>query len=197
MTTINRASTLDQAIATSAKHAIDALIYLDKASSKAGDAITSAMGAIVTAAAASGLPKTEKGIKYLMEHVRTCQVFLDAVAEGMLLQKTVTEYAQGVGRAFFHGCEWSANLKNDATYALPWGKAKPKAATAEGATEVDGETTLAGKAKPGKVKAITRDDAFETARMLLDQLRKLHLDSVASDVLDVLLEELEGFTETI
>lgn len=193
--TANRATTLDSAIAASATKTIAALVAHDKAASKASEAIAKAMGDIVRAATASGLPRNEKGVKYLMQHVRECQTFIDAVAEGLILSKTITEYAQGVGRAFFHGCEWTPRLKNDSSMALPWGKAKAKAS--EGGTEVDGETTMAGKAKPGKVKTVSKDDAFTTARTLLAQLRALNLTAVAADLLDVMLEELEGFSETV
>lgn len=192
--TANRATTLDSAIAASASKTVAALIAYDKAASKASEAIAKAMGDIVTAATASGLPRNEKGVKHLMQHVRECQTFIDAAAEGLILAKTITEYAQGVGRAFFHGCEWTPRLKNDPSMALPWGKAKPKAS--EGGTEIDSETTMASKAKPGKVKTVSKDDAFATARLLLSQLRALNLSSVAADILDEMLE-VEGFSETV
>lgn len=190
-----RGATLEAVVDAQASLVLHALEEFDGASAKFSDALRAAMNSMVKAAVTAKLAKTEKGTKYLIELVRNAQPFVDAVAVGLILKATLNDYAQGVGRAFFHGVEWTPRLKNDKTMGLPWGKVKATAPATEGATEVDGETTAKGKAKPGKVATVTKDQAFETARTLLAQLRALNLIEVAADVLDVLLEELEGFEE--
>lgn len=196
MSTSFKATNILSAIKADAKAIVGAFASLDKAASKTRDTVSAHINHMISVAREGGLKAEEPSVKWLQQTIK--DAFAEAIAVGMMEAKTVTEYAQGAARAFVHNVEWTPTLKNDPTMALPWSasKVKAKAAPAEGATEVDGETTAKGKQKPGKVKAVSKEDAFATARTLLAQLRALNLSSVAADILDDMLE-VEGFSETV
>lgn len=108
------------------------------------------------------------------------QVVLDIVASGAMARKTFTEYAQSAKRALHYGVPFTADLKNKPEYALPWGKAKPA------------DTT-----KAGKVSTTSRDELDKTLSKALAQARILGLTEFAAAVLDLALESLDGFKETV
>lgn len=167
---------------TQARAVVTALKSFDAAASKTSAQITLAFQTMVDAAIKAGVTKDEKGVKAFMKDIREAEAFTDAVAIGLMEKKTVTEYAQSAGRAFFHNVPFTANLKNDKDMGFPWGKAGK------------GDTDSAGKA--GKVESTTREDLDATARKLLKQMRLLGLIELAASTLDVLIEGLDGFTET-
>ena len=173
---------LTPSINKSAQSILKATKTFDGASSKFYADLSRVMNSeILVAVRKSGLPKTEPALKALKAQIRGCQPFVDAVAIGLLERKTVTEYAEGLARAYFHEVDWSASLKNNPEMALPGSKAGKGG---------DG----AGKA--GKVESTTRKDLDDTARKFLKQARLLGLTGLAADVLDVLVAGLDGFTET-
>lgn len=168
---------------TQARAVITALKAFDTAAAKTSAQINLAFQTMVDAAIKAGVTKDEKGVKAFMKDIRECEPFEEAAALGLMEKKTVTEYAQSAGRAFYHGVPFTANLKNDKTMGFPWGK-----------TSKEGEAKTAGKS--GKVESTSREELDKTARKLLAQMRILGLNALAAETLDVLLEGLEGFSET-
>jgi len=153
----------------------------DKASAKLRDVTQAAFQHAIDSATVAGVTRDEAGTKHLMATIRGAAPFVEAISLGMLERKTVTEYAQSAGRAFFHGVPFTANLKNEPDMALPWSKAKP---TAEAE-------------KAGAVTSTSREALDQTGRKWLQQARLLGLTGLAADTLDLWLQTLDGFTETV
>ena len=112
--------------------------------------------------------------------IRDSQAVIDLVAKGACERKTFTEYAQSAMRALHWNIPFEASLKNKPELIIPGGKAK---------------TSDVGKAGP--VTSITRDAADKTLSKALAQYRALGLTEFAADLLDVAIDSLEGFKETI
>ena len=125
--------------------------------------------------------KSEQSVKAMGQAIRDSQVVVDLVATGAMEKKTFTEYAQGAMRALHYGVPFAADLKNNPDMALPWGKAGKGGATA----------------KSGKVSTTTRADADKTLSKALAQYRALGLTEFAASILDLALDSLDGFKETI
>jgi hypothetical protein len=186
---------LDSAIEAAAVRTIDALVSVDTAASKASATIALAFQQVCDAAYAVGIAKDQKGIDALGSAVRNCQTFTDAVASGLIEKKTVVEYAQGVMRAVFHGVPWTARLKNDPAYKLPWGKVsapKPKQATETASNALD--------AKPSAIGAPADEQAARD--FIAGQLRTLvAYGNKHMKVLDLttrdLLPQLDKLAQTI
>ena len=153
----------------------------DKAASNFADQLSRTMNAYVDACrVAPGVGKDQESCKAVQKAIKNADAFVRAVSDGLLESKTVTEYAQGAARALHYGIEWTANLKNDPTKALPWGKA--------------GKGGGAGKA--GAVTSTSREDLDKTLSKAIAQARILGLTEFAAQVLDVAIESLDGFKET-
>lgn len=166
-----------------AKSVVSALEHFDKATSKCTAQITMAFQLMCDTASVAGVKRDEPSIKAFMSEIRNTEAFLDAVAVGMLESKTVTEYAQSAGRAYFYNIPFAPDLKNKPEHALPWSKAgKGKKHGAE-----------AGEA--GKVQTTDRAELDKTACKLLAQCRMLGLNGLAADLLDVLVAGLDNFAE--
>lgn len=166
-----------------ARAVVSAFEGFDKAASKFTGQVTIAFQMMCDTASVAGVKRDEPSIKAFMSDIRNTEAFVDAVAVGMLEQKTVTEYAQSAGRAYFHNVPFTADLKNKPEYALPWSKAgKGKKHGAE-----------AGEA--GKVQTTDRAELDKTACKLLAQCRMLGLNELAATLLDTLIESLDGFKE--
>ena len=173
---------------------IGALAEFDMAGATLASANKATVQSMVDAATKAGVKKEQGAVEWFGRTIRECEAFVDAVAEGMIEKKTVTEYAQGAMRAFYHGTEWTPRTKNDPAMALPWGKAKApgaKVSTAVGENASAGakaaETVAMGKALPDAA-------LHELLRTTLKALRARNLNEVAAEVLDACLE-LEGFKE--
>jgi hypothetical protein len=176
---------------------------LNKASSRYSEDVAILMQAHVDACTVAAIPKTEDGCKAIARSImqgmtevirknlpKTAGVSRKDAAEmdassvwtlSPIPRKTVVEYAASAQRAFFHGVEWSAGLKNDPAYGLPWGKA--------GKTE----TTT----KAGPVQTTTNEGMFETLYKALAQARMLNRTEFAGALVDVCHEWLaaDGFKE--
>ena len=152
----------------------------DKAAGKLSNTVDSTMQRFVDHVAVT-IGRDEKACKALQKAVGDSQVVIDTVAAGIMEKKTFTEYAQSAARALHYNVPYAAALKNDDTKKLPWSK---KAAT----------TTTA---KAGKVTSTTRDELDKTLSKALAQARVLGLTEFAADVLDLALDRLEGFKETV
>jgi hypothetical protein len=124
--------------------------------------------------------KAEASVKAMGKAIRESQTVVDLAAQGACEKKTFTEYAQGAMRALHYGVPFSADLKNNPEMGLPWGKA--------------GKTSTA---KAGKVTSTSRTDLDKTLSKALAQARALGLTDFAADVLDLCLDSLDGFKETV
>jgi hypothetical protein len=112
--------------------------------------------------------------------VRESETVAALVASGVFEKKTFTEYAQSAMRALHWNVAFEASLKNNPEKSLPWGK---------------GKTSDVGKAGP--VTSITRDAADKTLSKALAQYRALGLTEFAANLLDLAIESLDGFKETV
>ena len=187
---------LESAINAQASYVITALDVFDAASVTFANELRGAMQSMVDAATKSGLKKDETAVTAFGNMVR--DAFVDAIAEGMIERKTVTEYAQGCMRAFFHGVEWSASLKNATDMRLPWSKAPAKAG-AKASTVIGTNASAAAKAAETVAttsKALPRPQLDALLRTTLKALRDAGLVETAAEVLDVFLE-IDGFTESV
>ena len=163
-----------------AQRVLEATVAGDEAISMMRDAIGCAFQGYLDEACTT-LDRSEASCKALMAEIRGAQCFVDAAAIGLLEKATISNYAQGAARAFFHGVPWTAAMFRLPEYALPWsGKAKESAA----------------KAKPGKVQSTTRKDLDKTICALLQQARLLGLTEFAAEILDLALDSLDGFEES-
>jgi hypothetical protein len=152
----------------------------DRASANFADQLSRTMNAYVDACrVAPGMDKGKESCAAMQKAIKNADAFVRAVADGLLESKTITEYAQGAARALHYGVEWTANLKNDPTKALPWGKAGK-----------------GGASKAGKVTSTSREDLDKTLSKAIAQARMLGLTEFAAQVLDVAIESLDGFKET-
>ena len=152
----------------------------DKAQSKLSTTVESTMQRFVDHVSVT-LGRDEKACKALQKSIADSQVVIDTVAAGIMEKKTFTEYAQSAARALHFGVPFAASLKNDDTKKLPWSK---KASTS---------TTQ----KAGKVTSTTRDELDKTLSKALAQARALGLTDFAADVLDLCIDRLDGFKETV
>jgi hypothetical protein len=79
-----------------------------------------------------------------------------------------------------YSVEFAPSLKGNDAYKLPWSKKSTS------------------KIKPsGTVTSTSREDLDKTISKALAQARLLGLTEFAATVLDVCIERLEGFTETV
>lgn len=156
----------------------------DKTAGKALEKLTSIVNreiqAHVDAWVFAGNDRGQASCNALGKSIRDAQAFIDIVATGAMDKKTFTEYAQSAMRALHWNLPFSADLKNDSSKILPWSKAADK-----------------GKAKSGSVTSTSRTDLDKTISKALAQARALGLTEFAADVLDLCLDSLEGFKETV
>jgi hypothetical protein len=167
----------------SAKALLSATNGLDNATAKFSSAVSSNLQQYLDACAMSGIERDQKGCATIGKAVRENEVMIKAWQfDGTLLQKTVTEYAQGMMRAYFHNVPFTQGLKNDPEFKIP---------------SADGTVKGGNKIKTGgKVQSTTRAELDKTIQKLLVQARLMGLNEFAADVLDVCLDSLEGFKET-
>ena len=104
---------------------VDALESSDRAATTYASVLSEQIDAYISACYDAGYEKNEVDASWVKYEIVNCPAFVDAIASGLLLEKTVNEYGNGAMRAFFHGVPWSASLKNDPSFKLPWVKAKP------------------------------------------------------------------------
>jgi hypothetical protein len=169
----------------------------DRATGKATESLTAVvsrtMNAYVDQARAS-MAVNQESTESLMAAIRAADAFQKAIAVGFLQRKTVTEYAQGAGRAFAHGVEWTPRLKNDPAMALPWSKTAEKTAektATETSTDVGGDPSPGGAATAGNPDLTIRGQAL----CLLKSLRARGHAEAAAGVLDAMLTAYPEFVE--
>jgi hypothetical protein len=150
-----------------------ALIAMDKQAAKTSATIAVAFNAYLDAVRGTDLSKDQKGVEALMTEVRECEAMQDMVAVGLVSRGTVVMYAQGLGRAFFHGEAWFPRAYQSEDKgglpALPWSKG----ATAKPATaKADKPATDKGENKEQKASAPA--DAAEARALIAKQLEMIH-----------------------
>lgn len=152
----------------------------DKAQSKLSQTVCTTMQQFVDHVAVTR-GRDKAACEAMRKAIGDSQVVIDTVAAGIMEKKTFTEYAQSAMRALHYNVPFAPSLKNDKEKALPWGKATGATATP----------------KAGKVTSTTRDELDKTLSKALAQARALGLTDFAADVLDIALERLDGFKETV
>jgi hypothetical protein len=125
--------------------------------------------------------RDEKACKALQKAIGDSQVVIDTVASGAMEKKTFTEYAQSAARALHYNVPFEASLKNNKDMSLPWSK----------------KGQAQGMPKTGTVTVTSRTELDKTLSKALAQARALGLTEFAANVLDLALDSLEGFTETV
>ena len=123
----------------------------------------------------------EASCKALQKAIVDCDTVSKAILNMHVERKTMIEYAQSAARALHFGLEFSPSLKNDSTLALPWSK--------------KGKST--GTTKTGGVTSTSRTDLDKTISKALAQMRILGLTELAADTLDLMIDRLDGFKETV
>lgn len=124
----------------------------------------------------------EASCKAMQKEIRECETVLNIVASGAMEKKTFTEYAQSAARALHYGVAFEASLKNNDEFKLPWSKS----AGAKSDPKVS-----------GKVQSTSRAELDKTLSKALAQARILGLSEFAADILDLCLDRLDGFSETV
>jgi hypothetical protein len=122
----------------------------------------------------------EASCKAMQKEIRECEAVLNIVASGAMEQKTFTEYANSAARALHFNVPFEPSLKNNPDFKLPWGKKS-------------GDKTKGA----GPVQSTDREALDKTISKALAQMRILGLTELAADTLDLMLERLDGFTETV
>jgi hypothetical protein len=165
---------------TFAKTIVGEYKKFDKAQTKLSTTVETTMQKFVDYVAVT-LGRDEKACKALQSAIRDSQIVIDNVALGIFEKKTFTEYAQSAARALHYNVPFTAALKNDDSKKLPWSK--------------KGGTTATPKA--GKVIKTDRAELDKTISKALAQCRALGLTDLAADMLDLCLDRLDGFKETV
>lgn len=166
-----------------------ALESLDGAASKCADAIQATMMAFIDEVYIATGKRDEATCKALGKAIRESQVFIDAVAQGMIEKTTITNYAQGAMRALHYNVAWAPRLFQDSDMRLPWSK-KPAAEKAEG---TKGSATDAKKA--GKVQTTTDKELLDTMRKAIQQARLLNRHLTVGLLIDAAQEIDAEFKE--
>ena len=161
-----------------AKVIIDATKKADTAFAKLSDTIQITMQQHVDDFAIN-VGHDKKACTLLRDSIVDSQVVIDAVAIGLMEQKTFTEYAQSAMRALHFNVEFSPALKNNKDYKLPWSK----------------KTSTSTDKKAGKVEVTTIESLFETMRKAIKQTRLLNLSLQTGLLIDVCLELDPEFKE--
>jgi hypothetical protein len=118
--------------------------------------------------------------KAMQKTIMESEIVKESTKETIVKRKTWVENAQGAQRALYFGIPFTTDLKNNPDYVLPWGK---KSTPAE--------------QKAGTVTTTTRAELDKTLSKALAQARLIGLTEFAADMLDLALERLDGFTETV
>lgn len=152
----------------------------DKAQGKLSTIVDTTMQRFVDfVAVTSG--RDEKACKALAKAIGDSQVVIDVVASGAMEKKTFTEYAQSAQRALHYNVPYAASLKNNKEMSLPWSK----------------KGQAQGSPKAGIMTTTSRTELDKTLSKALAQARTLGLTEFAANILDLCIESLDGFTETV
>jgi hypothetical protein len=152
----------------------------DQAQAKLSEVVETSMQQFVDHVATT-MGRDQKACEAMRKAINDSQVVIDTVAQGIMEKKTFTEYAQSAMRALHFNVEFAPSLKNDETKKLPWSK--------KGSSNTS--------AKSGKVTNTSREELDKTLSKALAQARILGLTEFAANVLDLAIDSLDGFKETV
>lgn len=159
-----------------ARKVLSALEKGDQATIKASQQVAIVFNQFVDAARVDeSIQKDAKGAKSVGAAVR--EAFTDFVAIGAIQKTTVSNYAQGAARAFFHNVEWSARLFMDPALAIP------------------SATTGKTRANAGSVKTTDSKAIVKTLTKALEQARLMQNDALAAGIVDLIIEIDPEFKE--
>ena len=166
-----------------AKSFLKSLAGMDSAAGKFSAAISGTLQQYLDACSVSGIVRDHAGCAAIGKAVRENELMVKAwFHDGTLQQKTVTEYAQSMMRAYFHNVPFEQGLKNNPEFKIP---------------AANGDTRKpAGPKAGGKIQSTTRAELDKTICKMLTQARLMGLTEFAADVLDLCLDGLDGFKET-
>ena len=167
----------------SAKSLLTATANLDHATAKFAGLVSLNLQQYLDVCSMAGVMRDQKGCAAIGKAVRENEVMVKAWEfDGTLQRKTVTEYAQGMMRAYFHNVPFTQGLKNDPDMIIP---------------KANGDMSKqTGPKAGGKIQSTTRAELDKTICKLLTQARLIGLQDFAADILDVCLDGLDGFKET-
>ena len=138
----------------------------------------------IDACVVRGMQRTEASCKAIHAEIMTAfkeDIKTDETPDGIWKRSTVSNYSQGVQRAFFHDATWSTRAfqseKNGGLPSLPW------------------SNKAGAPIKTGSVKETTVPALIETLRKALEQCKLLNRDSIHGALLDVCVEIDADFKE--
>lgn len=141
---------------------------------KFNDKVKALFNAWLDAARAAGVPRDEAGCKALRRAFVEHEVIARGVVEGVWLRSTITNYAQGAMRAFYHGAEWSARAfqseDKGGLPALPWSTQPKGAASAPAKAKA---ANKGDKAADKASEATAPNDEAEARAFIVQQLSML------------------------
>lgn len=166
-----------------ARGIVNAAKAFDSAGLKFAGAVAASIQAYLDSCTVAGIVRDIKGCEAIGKAITENETMVKAwFHDGTLEKKTVTEYAQGAKRAYFHNVPFTQGLKNDPAFKIP---------------AANGDTRKpAGPKAGGKIQSTTRAELDKTIVKMLTQARLMGLTEFAADVLDLCLDGLDGFKET-
>jgi hypothetical protein len=152
-----------------------------KANERFGELVCAEMNKFIDAVRLALPGKVDQAAcKAMQKTIMDSEIVKESTKETIVKRKTWVENAQGAQRALYFGIPFTTDLKNNPDYVLPWGK---KSTPAE--------------QKAGTVTTTTRAELDKTISKALAQARLIGLAEFAADMLDLALERLDGFKETV
>ena len=154
---------------------------LAKANDRFGELVCAEMNRFIDSVRLALPGKVDQAAcKAMQKTIMESEIVKDSTKETIVKRKTWVENAQGAARALYFGVPFTTDIKNNPDYVLPWGK-----------------KSTPEQQKAGKVTSTTREDADKTLSKALAQYRLIGLTGFAADMLDLAIERLDGFTETV
>ena len=147
----------------------------DQATIRASQRVAILFNQFIDACRVDGsIPRDAKGAKMVGTLVR--DAFVDYVATGAILKPTVSNYATGAARAFFHNVEWTSTTFQNPALAVP--------------SATTGKTKVSGSVKTTDAKAL-----IKTLVKALEQARIMQQDPTAAGIVDLIMELDPEFKE--
>lgn len=179
-------------ISAATRTIVSALRAKDRAEMKASDAIKVAMQQFVDMWFLSTADRTKASCDDMYDAIMKSRAVLDYCGDDSKKLQTFRNYAGGAKRALHFNVDWHSKLHQDSAFIPPWSKKTP---AAEKATGTKGSKT--DPVKAGKVTTTTRAEADKTLSKAFAQYRMIGMNEFVANMLDLALESLEGFKETV
>ena len=160
--------------ATHAAAIMGATAKADQAWIKSSAITAQHMLQFIDAARVAGVERNIDNAKSIGAAVR--DGFEKFVLMGAIQKATVSNYATGASRSFFHSVDWTPRTFQDPALALPGGKAK-------------------GAKTAGSTKTTDSKALIKTLAKALEQARIMQNDATAAGILDLVMELDPDFSE--